>query len=276
MKVKMILPALTEAKSPFWRPIKYSLFPPLGLATLAAYLSEDDEIALQDEHVETLNLDDEPDLVVIQVYITSAYRAYQIADHYRRKGAYVCLGGLHVTSLPEEAAQHADTIFIGPGEDTWPHSCRDFRAGQPKQEICLRGPHAGRPATPPAGSDQAPPLSGAQLHRRLTRLSACLRLLLQGSLLPRRQILLHADGRRGAGARSSACPAGICTFWTIISSATPTSPAALFDGHAGHGTAVAGGRHGPIDPEGRDCSKKPSPAGCAACSSALKLSTRTT
>lgn len=31
MKVKMILPALTEAKSPFWRPIKYSLFPPLGL-----------------------------------------------------------------------------------------------------------------------------------------------------------------------------------------------------------------------------------------------------
>ena len=30
MKVKMILPALTEATSPFWRPIKYSLFPPLG------------------------------------------------------------------------------------------------------------------------------------------------------------------------------------------------------------------------------------------------------
>ena len=36
MKVKMILPALTEATSPFFRPIKYSLFPPLGLATLAA------------------------------------------------------------------------------------------------------------------------------------------------------------------------------------------------------------------------------------------------
>jgi hypothetical protein len=34
----MILPALTEATSPFWRPIKYSLFPPLGLATLAGYL----------------------------------------------------------------------------------------------------------------------------------------------------------------------------------------------------------------------------------------------
>ena len=133
MKVKMILPALTEAKSPFWRPIKYSLFPPLGLATLAGYLMPEDEVIIQDEHVERLELDDEPDLVVIEVYITSAYRAYEIADHYRKKGAYVCLGGLHVTSLPEEAAQHADTIFIGPGEDTWPAFLADLRTWFPKK-----------------------------------------------------------------------------------------------------------------------------------------------
>jgi radical SAM superfamily enzyme YgiQ (UPF0313 family) len=129
MKVKLILPALTEATSPFWRPIKYSLFPPLGLATLAAYLRDDDDVEIQDEHVERLDLDDEPDLVVIQVYITSASRAYRIADHYRAKGAHVALGGLHVTSLPEEAAGHADTIFLGPGEDTWPAFLADFRRG---------------------------------------------------------------------------------------------------------------------------------------------------
>jgi radical SAM superfamily enzyme YgiQ (UPF0313 family) len=138
MKVKMILPALTEAKSPFWRPIKYSLFPPLGLATLASYLDDTDEVALQDEHVETLDLNDEPDLVIIQVYITSAYRAYEIADHYRGKGAYVCLGGLHVTSLPEEAELHADTIFIGPGEDTWPTFLHDLRANQPQKKYISR------------------------------------------------------------------------------------------------------------------------------------------
>ncbi|MEY2978363.1 MAG: hypothetical protein RLZZ435_2502, partial [Cyanobacteriota bacterium] len=117
LKVKMILPALTEALSPFWRPIKYHLFPPLGLATIASFFHPEDEIELQDEHVEVLNLNDEPDLVVIQVYITSAYRAYELADHYRAKGAYVVLGGLQVTALPEEAAPHADTIFLGPGED---------------------------------------------------------------------------------------------------------------------------------------------------------------
>ncbi len=133
MKVKMILPALTEAESPFWRPIKYSLFPPLGLATLAAYLSPDDEIDLQDQHIEKLNLDDYPDLVVIQVYITNAYRAYQIAGHYRRKGAYVILGGLHVSSLPEEAKQHADSIFIGPGEHSFPEFLKDFKAKKTKK-----------------------------------------------------------------------------------------------------------------------------------------------
>ena len=130
MRVKLILPALTEAKSPLFRPIKYSLFPPLGLATLAGYLHDDDEVVLQDEHVEVLDLDDTPDLVVIQVYITSASRAYRLADHYRRRGAYVVLGGLHVTSLPDEAAQHSDTIFLGPGEDTWPAFLADYRAGR--------------------------------------------------------------------------------------------------------------------------------------------------
>ncbi|RYX82485.1 B12-binding domain-containing radical SAM protein [bacterium] len=132
LKVKMILPALTEAKSPFFRPIKYSLFPPLGLASLAAYFGPNDNIELQDEHVEVLHLDDEPDLVVIQVYITNAKRSYELADLYRSRGAFVCLGGLHVTSLPEEAAQHADAIFLGPGEDIWPQFLSDFRAGEAK------------------------------------------------------------------------------------------------------------------------------------------------
>ena len=133
LRVKFILPALTEATSPYWRPIKYSLFPPLGLATLAAYLRPDDEAVIVDEHVERLQTDDEPDLVVIQVYITNAYRAYRIADHYRAKGVFVALGGLHVTSLPEEAAPHADAIFLGPGEQIFSRFLRDFHGGRPER-----------------------------------------------------------------------------------------------------------------------------------------------
>jgi radical SAM superfamily enzyme YgiQ (UPF0313 family) len=138
MFVKFILPALTEATSPLFRPIKYSLFPPLGLATLAAYLAPEDRAVIRDEHVERLDLDDAPDLVAIEVYITSARRAYEIADHYRRRGAFVVLGGLHVTSLPDEAEAHADAIFLGPGEDTWPQFLVDFRARRPARRYQSR------------------------------------------------------------------------------------------------------------------------------------------
>jgi radical SAM superfamily enzyme YgiQ (UPF0313 family) len=135
LRVKFILPALTEATSPYWRPVKYSLFPPLGLATLAAYLAPEDEAEIVDEHVEGADPADDGgrwDVVVIQVYITSARRSYALADAYRARGAYVALGGLHVTSLPEEAAPHADAIFLGPGEQTFPRFLEDFRAGRPR------------------------------------------------------------------------------------------------------------------------------------------------
>jgi radical SAM superfamily enzyme YgiQ (UPF0313 family) len=151
MRIKMILPALTEATSPYWRPIKYSLFPPLGLATLAAYVDAGDHVTIEDEHVEPLMLDDEPDLVVIQVYITSAKRAYRLADYYRRRGTFVALGGLHVTSLPAEAAQHADAVFLGPGEDTWPAFLADFRAGHPAR--CYQSQQRTLAGAPPVRRD---------------------------------------------------------------------------------------------------------------------------
>ncbi len=156
LRVKLILLALTEATNPYWRPIKYSLFPPLGLATLAAYLEPEDAAEIVDEHVEVLRTDDEPDLVLIQVYITNAYRAYRIADHYRAKGVVVGLGGLHVTSLPDEAAAHADVIFLGPGEQTFPQFLQDFREGRAK---CVYVSTTGRTL------ERVPPVRRDLIHR---------------------------------------------------------------------------------------------------------------
>jgi radical SAM superfamily enzyme YgiQ (UPF0313 family) len=131
LRVRFILPALTEATSPYWRPVKYSLFPPLGLATLAAYLRPDDEAEIVDEHVAShRDTGERPDLVVIQVYITNARRAYRLADYYRSRGSFVALGGLHVTSMPDEAAEHADAVFLGPGEQTFPIFLDELRAGR--------------------------------------------------------------------------------------------------------------------------------------------------
>ena len=176
LRVKFILPALTEATSPYWRPIKYSLFPPLGLATLAAYLTSDDEAVIVDEHVERLTTDDEPDLVVIQVYITNAYRAYRLADHYRARGVFVALGGLHVTSLPDEAAPHADAIFIGPGEQTFPQFLRDFRQGRAQP---IYRSTAGR------SIEEIPPVRRDLIQRR--------RYLVPNSIVVSRGCPMHCD-----------------------------------------------------------------------------------
>jgi radical SAM superfamily enzyme YgiQ (UPF0313 family) len=176
LRVKFVLPALTEATSPLWRPIKYSLFPPLGLATLAAYLTPDDDAVLEDEHVTPVRLDDHPDLVVIQVYITSARRAYRLAAHYRARGAFVALGGLHPTALPDEAAEHADAVFIGPGEQTFPRFLADFRAGRPASRYTS---HAGRTL------ERLPPIRRDLIDRR--------RYLVPNSLVVTRGCPQHCD-----------------------------------------------------------------------------------
>src|SRR5574340_711752 len=80
MRVKFIMPGPAAARRRFGRPGKYSLFPPLGLAVLAGYLREEDEVTLQDECVERLDLDDRPDVVALEVFTTSAPRAYELAD----------------------------------------------------------------------------------------------------------------------------------------------------------------------------------------------------
>ena len=155
-----MLPALTEATSPYWRPIKYSLFPPLGLATLAAYLRPDDEATIVDEHVqhgEHVRDEECLDLVAIQVYITNARRAYALADRYRARGVFVVLGGLHVTGLPDEAAAHADAIFLGPGEQIFPQFLEDFRAGRPLRRYVST---AGRTL------DRLPPIRRDLIRRR--------------------------------------------------------------------------------------------------------------
>jgi radical SAM superfamily enzyme YgiQ (UPF0313 family) len=69
------------------------------------------------------------DLVAISTFSAQVFEAYAVADRLRQRGVKVAMGGLHVTVRPDEAAHHADHVFIGEGEALWPEAVRAIEAG---------------------------------------------------------------------------------------------------------------------------------------------------
>ena len=125
--ILLVLPALQEVLSHEFRQIKHSLFPPLSLLTLAGLIPREKyRLVVRDEHVEDVLAEENVDLVVMTVYISSAQRAYQISQHFRAQGARVFLGGIHPTTRPEEAIRYADSVCVGPGESVFPRMLEDF------------------------------------------------------------------------------------------------------------------------------------------------------
>ncbi len=103
--------------------------PPLALPLLAAVTPQDVEIRLIDEAVEDADLNLQADLIGLSAMTPTAPRAYVLADHFRSRGIPVVLGGVHPSTLPEEALQHGDSVAIGEGEGLWPRIIQDARRG---------------------------------------------------------------------------------------------------------------------------------------------------
>lgn len=135
MKVALIYPR--------WRRGLWSIFiyrmPPLALYRLAELTPDDMEVEIVDENV--TELDDRPaDLVGISCMTPAAPRAYEIARRYRALGAAVVLGGIHPSTLPDEALQHADAVAVGEADDLWPRILEDFRQNRLQRTYIAAGP----------------------------------------------------------------------------------------------------------------------------------------
>jgi len=109
------------------------LAPKLGLLTIAGLTPSDIEVSLTDENVEEIDFNKEVDLVGITAMTSTAVRAYEIADTFRSKGKCVVLGGFHPSSMPEEAAQHVDSVVIGEAEGIWMQLLSDYKSGKLKK-----------------------------------------------------------------------------------------------------------------------------------------------
>lgn len=107
--------------------------PSLGLLTVAALTPSDVEVVYREIQEVHLEEEQEPfDLVGISSFTAQIDEAYALADHYRAAGTPVVLGGLHVSLMPDEAAEHADSIVLDGAEGAWPQLIEDFRSGDLK------------------------------------------------------------------------------------------------------------------------------------------------
>jgi radical SAM superfamily enzyme YgiQ (UPF0313 family) len=132
MRVLLIMPDAHMHKLRIGPLVRSMREAPLTLTTLAALVPDFPgiEIKLVDGSVDPIPLDEPADLVGISVITGCARPAYALAKHFRQRGIPVVLGGVHVTILPGEAIQHADSIVIGRAERTWPRLIEDFRHGK--------------------------------------------------------------------------------------------------------------------------------------------------
>lgn len=101
-----------------------------GLPTVAALTPGDHEIRIIDENLQDIDFNEPADIVGITAMTQQATRAYEIAAEFRKRGCYIVIGGIHASVMPEEAQEHADSIFVGEVENTWPLFIRDFSRRQ--------------------------------------------------------------------------------------------------------------------------------------------------
>ena len=107
--------------------------PSLSLLTLAALTPEDVDVEyVEIPHIADLNTRRLPDFdaVAISSYSAQIGEAYALADQLRARGTKVIVGGPHVTSLPDEALQHADAVVLGEAEPLWPRVIEDLGRGR--------------------------------------------------------------------------------------------------------------------------------------------------
>lgn len=104
--------------------------PALGLLKVAALTPPGWEVQVIDEKVEPLDLNLEADLVGITAMTTTVNRGYELAQHFRRRGIPVVMGGMHVSALPDEALRYCDSVVVGEAEGLWSQALRDFEHGR--------------------------------------------------------------------------------------------------------------------------------------------------
>ena len=104
---------------------RFTTFPPLSLAYVAALTPSNWEVKIADENFGKFVFE-EADLVGITAFTSTINRAYEIAQIYRERKIKVIVGGIHVSMLSDEALNFADAVVVGEVEGIWEKVINDF------------------------------------------------------------------------------------------------------------------------------------------------------
>lgn len=112
-----------------------SKIPQLGLQVLARLTPEAHQVDIIDETFGFDATDNQVrrgryDLVGVTSYSSGATRAYEIAAQCRREGIPCIMGGPHASAMPEEAAEHFDSVAVGECDEIWPTIVEDAARGR--------------------------------------------------------------------------------------------------------------------------------------------------
>ena len=105
--------------------------PSLGLLTLASHTPENWEIIYKELDIYTDNdvneiIREQPDIIAFSSLTARINETYSLAKTFRKSGITVVIGGLHVSALPNEAMDFADSIIQGEGEIIWETLLTDY------------------------------------------------------------------------------------------------------------------------------------------------------
>jgi radical SAM superfamily enzyme YgiQ (UPF0313 family) len=110
-----------EAKSPGANIFSKFPMPRLGSILLATILKNkgyNTKVFIEDIAVIDWKQLEDADFIGVSSISSTAPRAFQIAEKFRKLGIPVAIGGPHSTFLPEESLQYADYVVRGEGEET--------------------------------------------------------------------------------------------------------------------------------------------------------------
>jgi radical SAM superfamily enzyme YgiQ (UPF0313 family) len=114
--------------------------PSLSLLTVAALTPDRHEVEYHEvADIEELGELPECDVAAVSTYSAQVGEAYELLDRYATQGTTTVIGGLHVTTCPDEAQEHADVVVIGEAEPVWPELLDDIEHGRAKPRCTSPG-----------------------------------------------------------------------------------------------------------------------------------------